>query len=490
MATKRLAPDRSITQRRQEEEKRAWYTDQVKQETNSRHYANWVNSTHEKIQHKGKMQLVEEMHEMHSRTVEERRERLCALLAAEQEEYFKALDNMVETQDARKQRLAAAALDLRQRREDKRAAIARQKADQAFKDNCDPLRTALSKQTTMQVAVDRQQQLQWAEARKHEEEEDDRIFAEMWEQERLKKVVRAQEDMEKTRTMNEKLKVQLAAQKDAFHQVKQREKELQQQQDALYKEQVEFQLAYDAQKERERRAQAVALGRANKEFNNMLRAEKEEKMRQKRSEDIRELDALLAKIRAEEEADHRLKMARQAATQKFMEELKEHMGTEAANEAEMEHLWQLENEKQWAKREAQWQKDQEARDRLLRDVYEERAKQIQLKISTLGNSAKEKAQEKEQLLREMEAALAIEAEKKADAMERNRLANLELDRQVALREDIRANAKREVEMEKIQSEIAEEQFKVRVAQELQAVEDRTRAIRMGRAGGSAGQRPF
>ena len=123
---------------------RSWYTDQVKQETNSRHYANCVNSTHDKIQHKGKMQVVEQMHEMHQRTIEERRERfapsplhhcvsdasvippigalhygtmhrrhfrrLCALLAAEQEEYFKALDNMVETQDARKQRLAAAAL--------------------------------------------------------------------------------------------------------------------------------------------------------------------------------------------------------------------------------------------------------------------------------------------------------------------------------------------------------------------------------------------
>lgn len=461
--------------------------DKVNRENNDKHYANWVNSTHDKIQNKGKEQLVKQYEEMHQRTVEERRERLVALLAAEQEEYFAALDNMVETQDQRKQRLAAAALELKQRRESKREQVAKEKLDQAFRENCDPLRAALSKQNTVQVAAERQQQLLWNEARRHEEREDDLIFDEMWEQERLKKVQRAQEDMERAKTMNEKLRVQLKAQKDAFDTVKRREEELRLEQDLLYKEQVEHQLKYDAQKEAERRAEAVALGRSNRQYNDMLRAEKDEQQRQKRAAAQQELDELLAKIQEEEEADARMKVQRQQATKKYMDELREHMGTEAANEAEMEHLWQQENEKEWAKREAKWQAEQDVRDNLLRQVFEERAVQLQRKMALLGEEARQKKIDKENLLQQMEAAAKVEADKEAKRRMLLEDAKLDIDRQIALRQANRESAKREMEMEKAQSAVAEENFKLRVQQELEAVEAKTRAIRSGR---TAASRPF
>ena len=146
-------PDRMITQRRREEEVRGALTQKVEAELNDKKFAEWVNNTHDKILHRRKLEVVDEFTQAHQRTVEERRERLQALLVAEQEEYFKALDNMVETQDQRKQRLATHALELKQHRESKRQEIAKSKMDQAFRENCDVLRGAITRQNTLQVAI-------------------------------------------------------------------------------------------------------------------------------------------------------------------------------------------------------------------------------------------------------------------------------------------------------------------------------------------------
>ena len=171
---------------------------------------------------------------------------------------------------------------------------------------------------------------------------------------------------------------------------------------------MEFQLQYDAQKEKERRAAAVAMGYANREFNAMLRAEKEKKMKEKKEEDIRQLQELLDQIRAAEEEEQMAKVARREDTKRYMEALREAMGQDADNEAEMERLWQQENEKAWAKREAQWAKDQDARDNLLRQVFEERSRQLEAKQNIIHEERAQRKRDKEQLLEQMEAAAQVQ----------------------------------------------------------------------------------
>jgi|Transcript_11405 trichoplein keratin filament-binding protein len=471
-AKRMFPPDRMITQRRREEEVRGALTQKVEAELNDKKFAEWVNNTHDKILHRRKLEVVDEFTQAHQRTVEERRERLQALLVAEQEEYFKALDNMVETQDQRKQRLATHALELKQHRESKRQEIAKSKMDQAFRENCDVLRGAITRQNTLQVAVQRQQQLEWQEARKHERQEDERIFDEMWEQERLKKVQRAVDDMERAHKMNMALRTQLKAQKDAYDQVKERERQMRAEEDRLYKEQVEFQLQYDAQKEKERRAAAVAMGYANREFNAMLRAEKEKKMKEKKEEDIRQLQELLDQIRAAEEEEQMAKVARREDTKRYMEALREAMGQDADNEAEMERLWQQENEKAWAKREAQWAKDQDARDNLLRQVFEERSRQLEAKQNIIHEERAQRKRDKEQLLEQMEAAAQVERQKAEAHRQQVVEAQDDLKTQIEGRRQFKETQKNNQAMERIAAEQAEEEFKRKVQQELDAVNSR------------------
>eukprot|EP00668_Euglena_longa_P000713 GGOE01000862.1.p1 GENE.GGOE01000862.1~~GGOE01000862.1.p1 ORF type:complete len:488 (-),score=221.71 GGOE01000862.1:263-1726(-) len=470
MAARRLPPDYHITQRRKEEQQRNTFTALVEAEQKDRHFADWVNTTHDKIQSRRKLQVVDQFHQMHQKTIEERRERLAALLIEEQEEYFRALDNMVETQDQRKQRLASCAMELKQQREARRKELAQTKLDQAFRENCDVLREATSKVNTLQVVAGRAIQLKWAEAKKHELAEEDRIFDEMWEQERLKKVQRARDDMERTHRMNLQLREHLDAQKAAYDMVKAREKELQDEEDRIYREQIQHELQLEAQREKERMEEAHARGKATKAFNEKLRAEKAEQERLNRLADLKELEVILAKIKEDDERDLQHKMERQQEMQRYQEALREHIRQEAQNEAEIEKLWQQETEKAWEKREEGWRREQEARERLLKDVMLERSKQLAQKYDSLKERKKEQAAEKERLLHEMEKAAQVEAEKAQEKREFMAQARADLERQIEERSYFKGNSQREVDIERVSNALAEEEYRKRVQRELEAVE--------------------
>ena len=55
-----------------------------------------------------------------------------------------------------------------------------------------------------------------------------------------------------------------------------------------------------------------------------------------------------------------------------------------AEEQLIEHLTQLESEKQWKMREDKWRKEDQARVNLMKDVYENRAMHIELKKKQKG----------------------------------------------------------------------------------------------------------
>ena len=55
-----------------------------------------------------------------------------------------------------------------------------------------------------------------------------------------------------------------------------------------------------------------------------------------------------------------------------------------AEEQLIEHLTQLESEKQWKMREDKWRKEDQARINLMKDVYENRAMHIELKKKKKG----------------------------------------------------------------------------------------------------------
>jgi trichoplein keratin filament-binding protein len=138
----------------------------------------------------------------------------------------------------------------------------------------------------------------------------------------------------------------------------------------------------------------------------------------------------------------------------------------------MERLWQQENEKAWAKREAQWAKDQDARDNLLRQVFEERSRQLEAKQNIIHEERAQRKRDKEQLLEQMEAAAQVERQKAEAHRQQVVEAQDDLKTQIEGRRQFKETQKNNQAMERIAAEQAEEEFKRKVQQELDAVNSR------------------
>eukprot|EP00906_Rhabdomonas_costata_P027814 RCo039509 len=466
---KNLAPDRVITQRRQEEQVKRNYVSLIQRENKDKIFADWENTTHDRIQAKRQQDKVEALQQKHLQSLDERRERLATMLAKEQKDYEDALDQMVETQDQRRTRLAQCALELKEQREAKRKAEAEERLERAFRDQCDELRSAVSKNTVLQVAEDRREQILWNEEKKRQEREDNQIFSEMWEQERLKKIQRAQDDLERTKRMNEDLRRNLAIQKAAWEDAKRREKEIQAEEDRIMKEQIELAKQVELQKERQLRAERVAMGVRTKQFNETIRQEKAERQRQQKAEDMQVLNDLLQKIKQDEEKEQAQRIAERAEARRWMEAIREQMGQDAENQAELERLWQKETDKAWDKREAQWKAQQEARDRLMLQVFEERGLQLKLKRDILESRKQDQALERQKLLADMETLTQIDRERAAQKRQSAEMIRLELETQLALKAQQKDEAKKEKAVERAATAMAEEQFRHKVQQQLDAV---------------------
>eukprot|EP01006_Ploeotia_vitrea_P066463 TRINITY_DN95018_c0_g1_i1.p1 TRINITY_DN95018_c0_g1~~TRINITY_DN95018_c0_g1_i1.p1 ORF type:complete len:486 (+),score=83.12 TRINITY_DN95018_c0_g1_i1:42-1499(+) len=466
----RKRADFLIGLRRHNEERRQDYAAAHNRDTNAGMVAAWENKTDRMIGIRKNMDQIDRIQAKHAQTLEERRARLAQLLAAEQEEYDKAVEGLVETQEQRREKMAAKALELRNNREAKRQEFAQKQQDRAFQASCDVLREAISRNTTLQVASDRMSQIELNAQRRRQQAEEDRFFDEMWEIERMKKIQRAKEDMERVKKMNIQLRDNLSRQLDIYNRAKAEEKALKEEEDRIYKEQIQLQLAMDAQREKERRAERVALGRRNKEFNVALRKQKEESAKKEKDEDIKLLNDLLTKIRDEEARDQEMKVHMRKEALEYMEALRDQMGQDAENDAELERLWAQENEKEWAKREARWKADQEARENLLKEVFEERQLQLELKRRNMERSKQNKADERAAMLAEMEALMNIEQEKKAHQRQNALDQKRDLDKQVAYHQRMAENERLAVKMEKAAAELVEAEFRERVQRQLDEVE--------------------
>merc|ERR1719183_2064525 len=132
------------------------------------------------------------------------------------------------------------------------------------------------------------------------------------------------------------------------------------------------------QTEREKIAAAVERKKVDA-FMYIQKAQREKEAQEEKDMDRQFVQSILAKERAlaeKEEAD-RQRAIRQA--HEFNEALKMEMVKNAESEADLIRLQNEEQERQWQKRYKQWEAEELARRNLMQEVYEDRAKQVEMK---------------------------------------------------------------------------------------------------------------
>jgi len=236
----------------------------------------------------------------------------------------------------------------------------------------------------------------------------------MWEQDRQKKITREISDEERRQAIQKECADLIAVQIDELAQRRADAEMVKWQEGETMRRQCEQQQLSAAKQGRERMVRQLAEREKVASFNSQVAEERSTLMQLELEDDLKLLNTVLSKEKAEDERDKAEMTAHRAEMKAYGEQVKEMMVKEASNEAELEKLRQDDQERQWRKREEQWAREKAARDHLMCEVIEERKRQITRKEIKFTMSKEEEMLERERLIAEMERLATIEEQQAYD----------------------------------------------------------------------------
>jgi len=248
--------------------------------------------------------------------------------------------------------------------------------------------------------------------------------------------------------------------------------------------QMEQQQLQAAKQGRERMVRQLAEREKVSAFNTQVAEERSKLMQLELEEDLRLLNTVLAKEKAEDEREKAEHEAHKAEMKEYGEQVKQMMIKEASNEAELEKLRQDDQERQWRKREEQWAREKAARDHLMREVIEERKRQIGRKEDKFQLAKEEEMLERERLIAEMERLATIEEQQAFDRAQARSQNQEVVITQIKRKEQAAHEAAEQVEAERWLQAKSEEEYRRRVEAEREAFAREREAIVIERKKGT------
>lgn len=372
---------------------------------------------------------------------------MSQMLRDERDQYEAELRGLSKGNHLRMEDMRDRAENLRSAREEKRKNLAEEKLYEHWRQNNPDLRKIESEMMKDHVIEgwsgqvgEKKERLE--SARKEKEE-----YERQLEKERLEAMAMDRQRMEEKVAEEKKFKDML---KEQMVELKAREIEaemLKKEQEELEREQWEMEDLEEQRKQMEEQRKKQDFGRV------LLRQQKAQmRRRSKQIQEELELDRKILEALAEKEAEQaevqtaRREKARADAS--WMKKVVEdQIRVEKAREAELDILYQEEAARMWEKREADWEKERRARERLMKEVLGARNQQIETRMEEVRERQEESLRHREQLLREMEIAnqLTKRDQEKAEA-EKEEL-KLELIEQATARRQREESARKRVQEE-------------------------------------------
>eukprot|EP00818_Percolomonas_sp_WS_P002080 CAMPEP_0117451162 /NCGR_PEP_ID=MMETSP0759-20121206/8861_1 /TAXON_ID=63605 /ORGANISM="Percolomonas cosmopolitus, Strain WS" /LENGTH=485 /DNA_ID=CAMNT_0005243745 /DNA_START=145 /DNA_END=1602 /DNA_ORIENTATION=- len=466
-----FARDRLIQQRRKLEDTRQFYNHITQEDQKQRFLADWERNTDSKIQSRQIQERYKELRQKAKLELEQRRDRLAEKLAFEDEMYKEELDNRQETTEQRRSRLEARARQLKEARENRNKEFAQEQLYRKFLAESDELRDAKSRAMVLQYAKAREQQKDEKEDRKRFEEEEKRVYDELWEQDRLEKEKRKMREDRIQLEKNRQLREHLTEQVDIIEQKKLEMKALEEEEARLMKEKWEIEDQEEQRAILRKKKEDEKLQEEVDRFNKRKQLIRQKEVEEERQLDLRMIQHVLEKEAQEtaREREYKSELRRQA--REYQALLLAQMQKEKEDESELERLRDEDAEKQYAKRQAQWDAEQRARDKLMQEVIEDRKRQNAYKLKKAQEDKTRAEAERAQLESAIDRQLRIE-----EAQHLNKKKALEEHQEYLKRQ---MEAKRETEhaishMERAQQKAqieANRAYEMALQRELQSLEE-------------------
>merc|ERR1711871_244437 len=408
-----------IMKRRAQEEHQKVYDAVSKRQHKYKAMCDWETSGIKKAQSNAVQYRYDNLKYQRDRDLQSRRARLAELVAQEDQIYETELASLTKTADERKRDMQQRAEALKKNRNDKRKAQAEAALLRRWRDGADELRAEVQQGITLECMIDRDLQIKEKEHKMLMEMKAEEMYDRMWEQDRQKKIQREISDEERRQAIQKECADMIAVQIDELAQRRADAEMVKWGEGETMRRQCEQQQLQAAKQGRERMVRQLAEREKVAAFNSQVAEERSKLMQLELEEDLKLLNTVLAKEKAEDERDREEAEHHKKEMKEYGEQVKLMMIKEASNEAELEKLRQDDQERQWRKREEQWAREKAARDHLMREVIEERKRQITRKEEKFEMQKEEEMLERERLIAEMERLATIEEQQAFDrAVER------------------------------------------------------------------------
>ncbi|XP_067903360.1 cilia- and flagella-associated protein 53 isoform X2 [Heterodontus francisci] len=382
--------------------------------------------------------------------------RLRDLLEAEEKDYMNQLSLLGETPLEQQAKMRQQVRDLKIKREQDRQKLVAEKLEQQFREQCEELQTKLSHQRELELVKDRQAQIEFNKKLQNQQKEEEQIFDELWEKDRLAKEERAEKEMKEQSEKQQEALAGLQEQMAEANAKRLDQKRLKQEEAQLMKEKQCLSKLEDERLAREK-------AQKQKEFRDSLN--KSMALKAKRlvneQEEERALDTKIKEQALKESADDvkeqlQKKLDLQREQQAYRKYLAQKADDEKRQEEEANRLIEADVEKTWAKRNEQMRLKKEAQDRLKKEVMETRKLQVQEHLEKNTKDPQQVEEERAKLIKSIEEQQQVEQENLAREKQINKAYQQDLLAQMSYqkqqREIEKAEEQREVEAGKLEEE--------------------------------------
>ncbi|CAI8040663.1 Cilia- and flagella-associated protein 53 [Geodia barretti] len=254
---------------------------------------------------------------------------------------------------------------------------------------------------------------------KQREQEEEQIYARLWEEDQAAKCKReeieAAMQIERNREMLKVLTLQMAAvekQKEEMRELKEKEAQLLREENALR--------AMEERREKEEKRSRQSETKCDLDYSLKLKMKKKTReIQEELALDMKLLEQMLHETSNEAMLHLQKKNTLKEEIQLYRSYLAEAKREERQREQELDSLLTAEVEKQWAKRTQQWRKEREARRKLMDDVLKTRRQQIKEKLAVLEEEKKAAAVERDTLIANYKQHLQIEKEQQESRKKAN-----------------------------------------------------------------------
>jgi len=393
--------EKYVTNRRMQEDRINTISSKLKEEFQMKELAKFENKTKDVAQANYVKTRLTQLRQKHQQELESKRIKLASLLEAENEQYKNEIKGLEDTPEQVRQKMIKRVEELRAQKEAQRQAEVSEKLERRFREGADELRKVDSELNELKNMHLRNIQMMEKHQLMEQQYHEDMIYAELWKRDMLRKSQKEREEIEERRRKNEERNVVLGWQKEENSKIRQLELARIEAEKQMLKE--NWKDEEERQRELERRTFEInkELNRELYEHNIAQRAIKDNLIRTEKESDKKMVEDIVSREKMLDYLEREYKERQKKETRDFLLNFKNRTNELHTQEAELEKLINEEMERQHRKQQEQWKKEEDARIKLMYEVYDSRAADIDNKKQLSVEEKVSKEIEKEKVTQDI-----------------------------------------------------------------------------------------